>query len=667
MHDCQGSSRRGDRSVIRARAGMVSARGMFILLCGLLFVAPVTAQTLPVPATLDDFFQPGTQPSTITDPVIAGTACNLCHAFFPAQNSPGDRWSTTIMAQAARDPLFHACMTIAEQDVSFAGDLCMRCHTPGAWLAGNSTPTNGSALSGINDWDGVTCNLCHRMVDPEYTAGQSPFVDQQILNGLPAQPVNPHNAQYVVDPLDRRRGPYDLGGGFGFHPWFESPFHRKSEMCGTCHDVSNPMYVRQGNEYVLDTLGVPHPTHDKYDEFPIERTFSEWAQSSFALGPIEMGGRFGGNITAVSTCQDCHMPKTTASACSLGGVVRTDQPLHDFAGSQTWVLDAIHNLDTTGLIWDTPAYMDPVLLEQSKTRNIAMLESASDLELTKVGGDLQVRVINQSGHKLPSGYPEGRRIWVNVRYYDENGSMLQEHGHYDFDTAVLTTADTKVYEGKLGLSPAVAAATGLPAGEGFHFALNNVWIKDNRIPPRGFTNAGFEAIQAAPVGYSYPDGQYWDDTIYPIPAGAILAEVRVYYQTASKEYIEFLLNENTTNDRGQILYDQWLLSGKGPPVIMDSQTITLDADDFVRGDCNTDGGVDLADAILLLGVLFSGVDPDTCEDACDANDDGGQDISDAITTLAFLFTSGPSPSAPYPDCAADPTFDGLNCLLYSCP
>ena len=71
--------------------------------------------------------------------------------------------------------------------------------------------------------------------------------------------------------------------------------------------------------------------------------------------------------------------------------------------------------------------------------------------------------------------------------------------------------------------------------------------------------------------------------------------------------------------------------------------------------------------LLLLGVLFSGVDPDTCEDACDANDDGGQDISDAITTLAFLFTSGPSPSAPYPDCAADPTFDGLNCLLYICP
>ena len=527
-----------------ARAVLIAA----LILTGGGFLLPLSAQTLPIPTTIDDFFQPGTQPSTITDPVIAGAACNLCHAFFQDQNSPADRWSTTIMAQASRDPIFHACLTIAEQDAQFVGDICLRCHMPSAWLSGNSTPTNGSALSGINDWDGVTCNLCHRMVDPEYTQGVSPAVDQQIIAALPAQPVNPHNAQFIIDPVDRRRAPYNLGPSFQFHEWRQSPFHRESAMCGTCHDVSNPAYVRIGNEYVLDTLGQPHPTHDKYDQFPIERTFSEWSQSSFAIAPVEMGGRFGGNITAVSTCQDCHMPKTTASACSLGGVVRTDQPLHDFAGSQTWVLDAIMNLDTTMLIWDTPAYMDPILLEQTKARNVQMLEVASDLTLSKEGTELRVRVTNQTGHKLPSGYPEGRRIWVNVRYYDAQGALVGEHGHYDFDTAVLTTSDTKVYEAKLGLSNAVAATTGLPPGESFHFALNNVWIKDNRIPPRGFTNAGFTAVQAAPVGYSYPDGQYWDDTLYPIPTGAFEAEVRVYYQTASKEYIEFLLNENTTNE-----------------------------------------------------------------------------------------------------------------------
>ncbi|MHC4936522.1 MAG: hypothetical protein ACYTGJ_09945 [Planctomycetota bacterium] len=650
----------------RSRA-LVALRALGVCLGLLIIASPAAAQTLPIPTTIEDFFQPGTQPGGVTDTVIAGTACSLCHAYFAAQNSPGDRWSTTIMAQAARDPLFHACLTIAEQDAQFVGDICLRCHTPSAWLSGNSTPTDGSALSGINDWDGVTCNLCHRLVDPDYIAGVSPAVDQQIINSTPAVPVSPGNAQYIVDPLDRRRGPYALGAGFGFHPWFQSPYHREAALCGNCHDVSNPAYVRIGDEYVLDTLGQPHPTHDKYDQFPVERTFSEWSQSSFAIAPVDMGGRFGGNTPAVSTCQDCHMPKTVASACSLGGVVRPDQALHDFAGAQTWVLDAINNLDTTGLIWDTPAYMDPVLLEQTKSRNIAMLEAASDLELMKEGTELRVRVINHSGHKLPSGYPEGRRIWVNVRYRDGAGTVIHEHGHYDFDTAILTTADTKVYEAKLGLSEAVAAQTGLPAGESFHFALNNVWIKDNRIPPRGFTNAGFASVQASPVGYTYPDGQFWDDTVYPIPNGAVEAEVRVYYQTASREYIQFLLDANTTNNRGQILYDQWLATGKGPPVIMDAQTIDLQNDDFSRGDCNRDGDLNIADAIFLLEELFSGGEASTCPSACDGNDDGGKDISDAVFILAYLVAGGPPPDAPFPGCAADPTLDPLICPLYTCP
>ena len=35
----------------------------------------------------------------------------------------------------------------------------------------------------------------------------------------------------------------------------------------------------------------------------------------------------------------------------------------------------------------------------------------------------------------------------------------------------------------------MAAATGLPEGVNLHLALANKKYKDNRIPPRGFTNA----------------------------------------------------------------------------------------------------------------------------------------------------------------------------------
>ena len=39
-----------------------------------------------------------------------------------------------------------------------------------------------------------------------------------------------------------------------------------------------------------------------------------------------------------------------------------------------------------------------------------------------------------NGHKLPTGYPEGRRIWLNVRYYDEVMELVSESGVYNTNT-----------------------------------------------------------------------------------------------------------------------------------------------------------------------------------------------------------------------------------------
>ena len=89
---------------------------------------------------------------------------------------------------------------------------------------------------------------------------------------------------------------------------------------------------------------------------------------------------------------------------------------------------------------------------------------------------------------------------------------MAEHGAYNFTTAELTTSDTKVYEKKMGISPEIAIATNLPAGESFHLSLNNYVTFDNCIPPRGFTNKSYATFDGEPIGYSYPDGQYWDYT-----------------------------------------------------------------------------------------------------------------------------------------------------------
>jgi hypothetical protein len=90
-------------------------------------------------------------------------------------------------------------------------------------------------------------------------------------------------------------------------------------------------------------------------------------------------------------------------------------------------------------------------------------------------------------------------------------------------------------------------------------------------------------------------------------------------------------------------------------------------EEFIRGDGNVDGLINIGDAIFGLNYLFGGT-PSICLDAQDTNDDGSIDIGDPISTLGFLFSGGESPSAPFPGCGEDPTSDTLNCSgPASCP
>ena len=117
---------------------------------------------------------------------------------------------------------------------------------------------------------------------------------------------------------------------------------------------------------------------------------------------------------------------------------------------------------------------------------------------------------------------------------------------------------------------------GLPAGPSFHFALNNQVVDDNRIPPLGYTFEAFNKAGAAPYKDGkpdpdrYQDGQFWDTTFYELPDGVVRGVVRLLYQTASKEYIEFLRDENPYegNNNGAILYDLWRQSGRSQPEVM---------------------------------------------------------------------------------------------------
>ena len=95
---------------------------------------------------------------------------------------------------------------------------------------------------------------------------------------------------------------------------------------------------------------------------------------------------------------------------------------------------------------------------------------------------------------------------------------------------------------------------------------------------------------------------------------------------------------------------------------------------FLRGDTDTDGVVQLDDAVSALNFLFLGAAEPSCLDAVDADDNGLVELADAVRILGFLFLGSPPPPAPGAFvCGADPTADvtpggDLGCKSFAaCP
>jgi len=567
-------------------------------------------------STANDYFQPGTQPHTQqsqVSPILDASTCAACHGNYDAtmEIEPHRTWATSMMAMSARDPMFWACLTVATQDSPGVENFCVRCHVPARFLSGNAMPAAPTDLT-ATELQGVNCSFCHRLVDSEYVEGVSPTQDESILAALANDGLIPpegSNARYIVATTDQRRGPFTGINEFTHTPapTIVSPFHQEAEFCWNCHDVSNPLLEKMGDgTFQMGTLDAEHSTHSQDDMFPLHRTYSEWKNSYyFTQGGVQHNGRFGGNDEVhggfMAVCQDCHMPDYRGFGCSIAPPERPNIPQHSFLGANTWVQRAVHSMYPTSQTFLTDALVDAAV-----ARNIDFLERASDLALTKVGNNVRVRIVNRTGHKMPTGFPDGRRMWINVKFFTFNNTLLQERGGYDFDTAMLDAASTKVYEMKLGIDATQAAATGLPEGETLHFALGNKIIKDNRIPPIGFEPGVALTNGTKPVGANYASGQHWDDTLFAVPPGAARAVVTVYYQVTSKEFVEFLRDQNRTNTLGQIAYDKWVEFGKSAPVVIDSSELIVgslcpaDLVDNVTLQPPGDGVVDGADLGFLL-------------------------------------------------------------------
>src|SRR5258707_700212 len=84
--------------------------------------------------------------------------------------------------------------------------------------------------------------------------------------------------------------------------------------------------------------------------------------------------------------------------------------------------------------------------------------------------------------------------------------------------------------------------------------------------------------------------------------------------------------------------------------------------DFLRGDANFDGRVDIADAVAQARAIFGGGSL-ACLDAADANDDGNLTFDDVEELLRFLFGAGSLPGPGTIGPGVDTTCDSLDCRV----
>ncbi len=109
----------------------------------------------------------------------------------------------------------------------------------------------------------------------------------------------------------------------------------------------------------------------------------------------------------------------------------------------------------------------------------------------------------------------------------------------------------------------------------------------------------------------------------------------------------------------------------GPQLVCNfSLRVTGGGGEFIRGDANADGRLNVADAVCILGFLFGAPEDPcaslvaACRDAADTNDDGKLDIADPVAVLGFLFGGSGALPPPSGACGVDGTEDPLDCKAF---
>ncbi|HEV2987532.1 MAG TPA: Ig-like domain-containing protein [Candidatus Angelobacter sp.] len=242
------------------------------------------------------------------------------------------------------------------------------------------------------------------------------------------------------------------------HKGFHQAMFIRAEMCAACHDVTN-------------ALPIKNPLGHWVGGFPIERTYTEWANSAYAERP----GNSNYNPALKRDCQSCHMQQDYGQPGTANTLYKDGQPLpppneavandgkphpfftHHFVGGNAYITRLIgKDVDQSGNVAPYPelsafsfssadekslysrgfwthlerkgAYSQQVRMAWDRLRHVLDMDMhgpATAQPNTTV--PLQISIQNTgSGHKFPTGFPEGRTAWLALHAYDlSTGKELQ--------------------------------------------------------------------------------------------------------------------------------------------------------------------------------------------------------------------------------------------------
>ena len=472
-------------------------------------------------------------------------------------------WSTSMMANAARDPYWKAKVAAEfrrnPQLSDELNDRCSRCHAP---MANDSARKDGAAVQllgsgGFLDpgnpyfdhaMDGVSCTLCHQVEDDGKLGTLEGVSGQYSVGTYASRSDRPAFGQYSDVLTGPMRMKVQFTPQYGAHTL-------TSELCASCHDLKTPFVDGQGN--LASTSAET--------EFPEQMPFTEWNNSDYRVGGSKE-----------KTCQGCHMPTVVGSvkiARKPSQVPRREGFVsHEMLGANTVMLDMLaNNRDALGV--------RATGLEEKIERTRAFLRTAADIEVVSAtvrDGELeaQVRVTNHTGHKLPTAYPS-RRVYIHFLVKDRAGNIVFESGRLNADGSIagvdvdedssryephyqrISQADeVQVYEPIMGDSNGNVTHTLLRAA---------TYLKDNRLPPSGFDKLAVpDDVRVAGAAADDPDfGGGSDVVTYKVAVGnasglAITAELN--YQAQSYGHLQDLFQES---DLPEVAAFKLIFEGRG--------------------------------------------------------------------------------------------------------